>query len=592
MLSHALIEIVEKEDPINRTSSLDEFLVHGDVWGLASHSEAFVRRAVYKLLLVALGRKRDSVDMKLISANVLTAGLHTDQTGSNLDFVKTLAILTQLCPEVWTTSYSGSSKKSATSRLQQYLKKGSQSSAREFWPQIGTLVQHLPDELCVAGTTSKTDEAEMQDAAQGKSALLEATLSGLRIKSEPRVNLGQGWITYLQMLDRVQILQKDDKVRQQLQVRYALPLLQDFVDSTQNSSEWTKGAPHNVRQSICVKAFFLAWKAARDDLGKQWRRMSAQIVECIRVSLPEQSKDYLKSQTNVAKETRKWYAFQAAIMKESWSQSVQSLFNTTATSEVKAATELLAKRNGKPFGAAAALTAAADLTPELFYGNPDLRPLLYDFLKSNFTTLLLSPSVSYIMTIIDLSQSHMDVLSILQASFPPLKEEPDSSAKLRALESIVSSPIVSKIENIEVIQDLMNATLQDAINGDESSWSLVQAMIRNPAIPSDLVDGFLSNMLGGLEVDSTISGGLRALDITARSRKDDLLTFTNTPKGSELISRLLLLIDSADASIASQAKSIIGSIQATNKNEVAIIKSSLLDILAREFDPPTASSLP
>ncbi|KAL8831212.1 MAG: hypothetical protein Q9191_000993 [Dirinaria sp. TL-2023a] len=592
-----ILEINRQQDDAGHKKSLNSFLSQIDVWNLASHSDAFVRRAVYKLLIALLTGKEHPIDMKLLSAKVLTSSLHIDQTGSNLDYSKALALLTRHYPEVWTKYYSGSGKKSAENRLQQFLRKGSQSAPPDFWVQVGLLMQCIPEEMLQTDLSElgeQKPEIMVEEGARKESLLLDAILVGLRSKSEPRANLAQAWSTYLQVFERVQTLQTDGDVRQQYLIRYALPIVLAFAVFNQDASEWSIAAPQQFQQSICVRAFLLVWNGAQDALCKHWLSLSAKIVEHIKTSLPEQSKEYSKSQDSVADASRRWYGFEGAIMKETDSQSIKSLFQATSASELKAAIDLLATRNGKPYGAAATLTAALELTPELVYGSADLISMLYGFLQANIPTVLASPSVPYIFTILDHLHGRMDVLPIYKAGIESLKAEQNSPSKLRALTSILSSPVLDKTGNNEGLQELTAQLLQDAIKGYESNWSLVQTTMRNPATPADVVDSLLSTMLDGLAVDEQAWKCLHGLDISVKTNKGALLTFANTPKGSNLFSRLLLLAKSPDAHIASQADSLSNTIQDVLSGEkgLAQVKRSLLEVVSDGLDRPTASSLP
>ena len=549
---------------------------------------------MYTLLVTLLSGKEYLIDMKLLSAKVLTSCLHIDQTGSNLDYVKALVLLTKHYPEVWTRDYSGSGKKSASNRLQQFLRKGSQSAPPDFWFQIGLLMQDIPEEILQPELGDQRSEAGVEDGARKESALLNAILVGLRSKAGPRTNLAQAWSTYLQVLERVQMLQRDDDVRQQYLAYYALPIVLDFAGLNQETSEWSISAPQDVQQSICARAFLLVWNGAQGALYTHWLSLSTKIVEHIKTSLPEQSKEYPKSQKSVSDESRRWYGFEGAIMKESDSQSIRSLFQLTSSSELKAAIESLAARNGKPYGAAATLVAALEFTPELVYGSTDLKSILYDFLQRNISILLISPSVPYIVTILNHLYSRMDVLPIYRVGIGSLQAEQNSPAKSRALASLFSSPVLDKIGNNEVLQGLTVKLLEDAIRGRESNWSLVETTIRNPATPADVVDGLLSTMLRGLAVDGETINSLHGFDIAVKTNKGALLTFVSTPKGSELLSKLLFLAKSPDTDIASQAECVSITVQGVLSDEKgpSQFNSSLLDLVSRGLDTPTAASLP
>lgn len=572
--------------------AIDNFIAEEKVWELASHSDAFVRRAICRLLAAALDYHIEALDMKVISAKLLASSLAIDQTGSASDYARALASLTQYCPEIWTQHYTASGKKSSSRRLQQFLKKGSQGGPPTFWVHIGSMMSNVPSELL---TLEQHDDAAEKEAPIEKQSqlMLRAILSALRNRNEPSMNLASGWTTYLSVFERVQGLLADESTRCQHLRDFILPIVTQYIKPSQEGSDWSVAKTYQNQLTLCVKSFILVWNGAKAILYDQWVKLSEQLVGDIKTSLPEQSKDHLQSQNLISAEASRWFSLEGGVLKEDDSESIRALFENTSSSILTTAIESIRSRNGKPSGAAATLVAALQLAPQLLYGNAELEPLIYGFIQKDGPNLLLSPSVPYFFTLLDLLYGKMDIDQPYQAGLRSLKAAPDSPAKLRALTSLLSSPFPAKAGNTALLQSLMNDVLDSAISGDESRWNLVQIALQNSAAPVGLVDSLLVNLAADLEMDDKVLGSLRGLDIAVRSNNNAIKIFGTSSGGAKVLSRLLFLGESPDEDIAQRAKALSSVIQGSMSGHEDLNKrtQSIVEIIHNGLNTPTASSL-
>ena len=589
-----IIDSYQPEKAQSHDDALNDFLAAEKVWDLASHSDAYVRRAVYRLLIAALANNEGSLDMKVISAKVLASSLHIDQIGSAFDYAKALASLTDRCPEVWTEYYTGSGKKSSARRLQQFLKKGSQSGPVEYWGQVGSIMRNIPQELFTSGPHDEAAEKEVPNATLSQSAMLQAMLSALRNRDEPWRNLAAAWSMYLEVFERVQTSLADHSTRCQFLKDFVLPIVIQYVRPSQKGSDWIVAKAHQSQLNICVKAFLLGWSGAQEILRDQWENLSEEIVEDIKTSLPEQSKDYLKSQSFVSEETSRWFGLEGGVMNEDDSESIRVLYMDTSSSMLRAAIESIKSRNGKPSGATATLVAALQFTPHLIHDNAELKSIIFQFVQEDSPDLLLSPSVPYFFTILDILQDKLDVNQIYQAGLRLLDESPESPAKSRALASLLSSPFPARVGKNEILQNLMNDILEPAMTGKESYLSLVQTALHNPAAPAGLVDSLLVTVANGLEIEDKVLGSLQVLNIAVKSNGDALKGFSTSSGGPKLLSRLLFLAEYPDEGVAGQAKALIAEIQGPMSRREGFSRGMepIVEIIKNGLDTPTAFSLP
>ena len=591
-----MIENYPPENAQDHDHAVGGFLAEEKVWELSSHSDAFVRRSVYRLLVATLTKKEDTLDLKLISVKLLTSSLHIDQTGSALDYARALAVLTQHSPGVWTEYYSGSGKKSAARRLQQFLKRGSQGGPVEFWGQVESIISNLPLQVFVYEANDGVLQQAAPGAAQSQSAILQVMLQALRKRDEPSRNLVAAWNAYLKVFERVQASLTNESDRHELLKDFLLPILAHYIKPSQESSEWTVAKDHQSQLDICAKVFLLAWHEGEEITHDCWTNLSEGIIEDIKTSLPEQSKDYSKSQSLVSEETCRWFKLEEHILKEDYPRSIKALFEDTSSFVLIAAIESITTWNGKPSGAAATLVSALESTPQLIYNSAELNFLVSQFVQRDIPKLALSPSAPYLFTMLGLLQgkSVVDVGQPYQACLRFLDEAPESPAKSKTLASLLSSPFLTNLGKAEVLQDLMDGILELTFSGEESYWDLVQTILRNPATPADLVNNLIATSADSLHVESKTLISLEVLSMTAKNKRDALKSFTSSTGGTKLLSRLLSLSESPEESVAEKAKVLSVTIQGilSDKEGLSNGVNPIIKIIQEGLATPTFSSLP
>ena len=533
----------------------------------------------------------ESLDMKNISTNVLASRLHVDQIGSAYDYAKALASVTQACPEVWTTYYTGSGKKSALRRLCQFLKKGSQGSVPEYWLEISVLLDRLPESLHDPLSKDNGMENSSDDAVALKFPILDAIHSGICSKDEPRANLPTAWTTYLEVITREQHLFVEEDAMQLYCREYLLPIIQQYITPSQEWSEWI--TPRSEQPVLCVKVFLQVWQWAEALMQEEWHTLSAKVIENMRSSLPEQSKDYAKSQNTVADESSRWYSLQAAIMRKDTSQSIKSLFLRSSSSELPAAIDLLKTRNGKPYCAAATLVAAVQLTPEVINSNAELTRTLIKFIQGDISNLFMSPSASYFITLLGLMEREVDIRQTYRDCLQSLQEAPDSTARSNILESVLSSDYLSLADD-DRLSKIVDDYLEAALAGNSSSWKTVLAAINNPAAPAGLVHQVLLAMADAITTTDRVSAGLHGMKLLIQNSQRSLQLFSTFSNDSQLLSRLLSLAASPNEDVAQNAQYIMAALESHTASGQSSEQTSRSrrDIISRGLESPTRDSLP
>ena len=577
---------------VKNKTLLNGYLTEEKTWMFASHTDGFVRRSVYKLLVAATSKSREDLDMEIISTHVLSSALHIDQLGSAYDYADALALVTKSCPETWTTYYPGSDKRSARKRLCQFLKKGSQASVPEFWSQISVLLHHVPEQLLAALPQEEAHENSPGNAVSLRFPILKAIQSGIRSKDEPRANLLAAWTTYLEVSAKVKdLLINDEGVIRSYCDEYLLPIIQQYIVPSQEWSEWT--TPRTGQPELCVKTFIQMWRLTEAFTQEAWEILSAKVIERIKASLPEQSKDFAKSQKVVADEGSRWYSLQAAIIKIETSQSVQALFLRSLSSELPAIMELLKIRNGKPYGAAAVLVSAVQLLPEPITDNAELKNTVVRFAQKDVPSLFMSPSASYFTTLLNLLKRELDVRQVYLRCLKTVRDAPESEARYKIIESLLKSEHLS-LANNDILLKLVDDHLQAALAGNDNDWHLIQAVLDNPATPAPLVDHVLSTLTNVLATTDRVFAGLQCIKLLIQSSQRSLRLFSTHSAESQLLSKLLLLAASPNEDVAQNAQFITAALE----SDVSLSQSSgqasrsRREIISNGLESPTKQSLP
>ena len=561
------------------------------VWKLASHSDSFVRKAVYGLICAFLRKKDlDVIDFSTISINIIQEALHIDQTGSAYDYIKMLVQLSDACPGVWTEYYTGSGGRSAYKRLCQCLSKGSQGGPPDFWKQMSRLFELLPLQIIYPADREPITEATHINQSP-TFLILDSIHNGINRRDEHQGNCKEAWRTYLKGATLLLESSSSLDSRQHLIRTYVTPLMDQYLKPACRGEKW---AVVGLDQDETFKnAMFLILETCPDIFETNWQGLSNTFIQDLQLSLPEQSKDYTKSQDSVVHTAKRWYTLQASIIKSRGPEHVQAIFKETSAIEIKSAAVLLTTRNGKPYCAAASLELALRLVPESTVQVTTTRNLLLDFIRSDIPNLLLSPSSPYLIGMLSTFEGELDIRQLCKDSIKTLMNAPDSPTKFQALQSLLYSPWLG---NLGFSSDMILAvrkSLENALHGNESCWPVVAAAMANPSLPDNLTDDLLTSMIDALTIESETATGLHGLELAIQHNKQGIKRFCASPKGATLISRLLFLTESPIPGISHKARKIDEKIReaSTGEGNSGISQSSRIDMIKNGIETANAASL-
>ncbi|KAK9769418.1 hypothetical protein SCAR479_13900 [Seiridium cardinale] len=349
-----LLQKLDAADIEKHLDTYDEFLGVEKVWMSALVRDTTVRRIASQIVAVCIEKRPDAVEtnLTLLSKVYIAEGLRSNQTGSAVDFVKTLIALTDRFPTIWTSDYRG--KKSPTVRLKGFVEKGSQGSAVAFWDVLGQLFNVVPVEV-------------LPSDHSGAIEFMNSLRSGITSREEPRSHAVNAWTCYINLSRNFVDKLSDGSVEF---IREAVfPLIEQYLFPER--PDWSVGSQIPILKAYTATAASPS-NEIRNATAQHWHELKDQFSGRMRDSLPEASKEFHKSQKSIAEEGNRWFDLTGKIL--------DAHVKTAGTDRpipahpvlqpsldlVLEAFQVLQKRNFKPFGAAATIEAAFENSKLLF----------------------------------------------------------------------------------------------------------------------------------------------------------------------------------------------------------------------------------
>jgi hypothetical protein len=512
-------------------------------------------------------------NLATVSKAYLAEALNSDQTGSVSDYVETLTLLTVKHPMVWTTDYK--SKTGVDRRLRQFLKKGSQLGPRDFWIRLTELFKVIPKEVL---PQHDTDTAELLNALHG----------GIVRKDEPKYTHEAAFGAYLEIAGLLsQRLEESERTK--LLKEMALPIITQYLNPVLETSHWA--IPSNAT-GLLSKALGIEGMATV--LGERWAEFSQRLIDSIKTSAPEQSKDFEKSQTGVSQQATRFSILQDQALEIETLAVLRPVIAQACTSVVAEALQVLRNRNGKPYGAAAAIAAVLKRNPTLISSSQTEQDLEL-FIQQDLPALVLSPSSSYL---IDLLYSKSDSAIFKDAWSACLKtvlKETDPTIRSKALEGILTSSRIPSDFDLATsdpeLQEYIVANVRDAVEGS-GEWDSFNRMLQSPAniLSPATTDGVLAHMTETLSISQQAPYSLQGLRQIVKSKPSILREFLVQPQGSGLLQGLLLASESPNDDVAQGAKAVNASIQ-TILSSGSDSKQSMYDLIQQGLRDATSTSV-
>ncbi|XHG07096.1 hypothetical protein AWENTII_010256 [Aspergillus wentii] len=584
LLFNRILGTSSHEDLQKNLPAIESLLGSKSLFAFCYHEDPFVRRSVYTLLRSAVSKEPEELDWKIISAAVIGKSLHISQIGSASDLSECLLQATSARPQLWTDDYTG--KSSSSKRLLQYIQKGSQGGSGSFWPNLAQLLQVIPLQA-LAKTESQSTVAEGGISLPSAIALTEAFQEGLNSREEPRQNQLVGWKSYIDTgIWLATLLSQDDK-QQFIEGRLS-PLLEQYVKAEPDLARWSLPAPS--AEAICADYIITLVKNDYErELELLWTRLSDGVLESVKLSSPEQSKDFRMSQDAICAQAKRLLTLEAAALARSTDVDheprISSVFEKTGLPLLENCLQVLQTRNGKPYGAAAVVEETINNNSPIARRSEEL----LKFVQNDAPELLFSPSADRLTAII-LSCRSWDGFG---TSFEKIVERviqlgPEQS-NADVLKKLLSTLDFKEIDDKNGLNALIMRALDRACKGNPSYWPIVIAALQNQTSRGELTDSIFLSIIESLSTENIVFDALHGLSQLATSAPTAVREFQNGAHGSKLAGKLLYLTESPSEEVANLAESLIKTLKETSVSETST-KSSL-EILRHGFDHVTEESL-
>lgn len=582
-----LLQLIERDSSASTNNDYAKLLSNNILWEYGYHKDASMRRAVYALILPTMTRLQDHLDFRTISTCFLAKALHIDQLGSSSQYVEAILALTQNRPQLWTTDYTA--KTSASRRLIQFLKKGSQRGLESFWTSMGQLIRIIPVNVWSSTSSPESSKPSSRPSLKDAESLLEALHEGVINAEEPRQNALIAWSTYASSaLWLVRDLYIDDP--QILLGKEIYPMIEQHISKAPTNHRWNIPAPHSAL--VCARVLMsLADLEDKSAFAKIWTTVSAELADSIKSSEPQISKDFRSSQDAVIATAERLFKLQEQVLRSVSSESGIALtINHTLGNLVQESVKILRDRNGKPYSAAGTIAAALSAV------SVDVRlETVEDFLRSDLSSLLATPSAGVLITILFQCKHYDSYQACFERCVKAVLDQEVSTGRDDLLMRLLREATPADLNRSPDLEVSINENLNLALAGDSSKWQIIEALVGNNEIlphgfmnesgeadhHSELATGVLSTMMSNLLIEgkqNTALIGFKKL-FSDRAATSNI---ARTNLSAQLLPKLLLASDSPNEDTAMSASELSLKLRSLMKNSGSITASSTTSELLRQ----------
>ncbi|KAL4750686.1 hypothetical protein BDW72DRAFT_193622 [Aspergillus terricola var. indicus] len=582
LLLNRILGNTTREDRQSNLAKIETILGSKSLWTFCYHDDPFVRRSMYILIRTVVSGEPEELDWKLVSAALVGKSLHITQIGSASDLSEALLHVTSARPQIWTDDYSG--KTSPSKRLLQYIRKGSQGSPGLFWSNIYQLLQLVPIQtLAQLGSNCPSDDAIGLSSAR---ALMDAIHEGLSSREEPPQNRTLGWKIYVETAMWLAQGLSDHDTIELLQGELS-PLIVQYVRSEQEASRWS--LPTQSSEVICTEyltaLFSFGYEVAFNEL---WRKLSEGLLEAVRLSSPEQSKDFKLSQNAVCAQAERLFSLEASLLSRLADKDLEPKALHTLESLnlrlLNSCLDVLRSRNGKPYGATAVVEEVVRKVPQIGQHSQEL----LTFIQRDAPELLFSPSGDRLISIILLCRTWPGFSSSFEELVKRVAQLENVMTNATAVQKLLSSLDFNEVDK-EIFGPVIIRALELACKGSQLHWSVVISVLQNPTSEGELEDSIFLSLLENLSVDGEVPNTLHGLMQIVSSVPSAAKRFQSGSQGSKLTGKLLFLTESPSEEISSLSHSLLNQMKKSGVGETSTKTS--LEILHENLAHASEESL-
>lgn len=482
-----------------------------------------------------------------------------------MDFTQSLGALANSFPSIWEPS---NGRTSPAMRLGDLARAGSQGGPSLFWQNLSKLFNLIPKECLPA----EKDQVYK---------LLNQVHSGITRKDEPRSHSADAWNCYIKIVDQLSgKLGEADHIT--LLKELLFPVVQQHLRPETATSQWNLSGPH----ATAIVASVLQIPSMLDVAEAEWSTITNEMLERIRTSLPEQSKEYQSSQTSLISEGGRLFALENEILKSNVSANFSKILFETTSSLLKGSQDVLKARKGKPYGAAGVMEAALRyLKPWIFQQQELIEPLI-SFVSQELPALITSPSRPYLVSVLYDFHGLDQFAEAWSSTLSGVLELNDEAVKLATLQEILKSPRMPSdftlLTTNATLQEVIVDHVRSAIVG-EGDFSFLNGILsaRTRVISVGSGEEIMSNLTRTLSTSDKATNALSGLKVVLQRDPEVVQTFLEGSDGSSLLQNLLLLTEAHDDELALSAADLNKAVERLSSHDAAggLPSSSTVKIL-------------
>lgn len=571
-----------KSDDISKCQDkYEDFLSNNKkLWALASCEDSSARRSIDQLLVVCLTKQPTVIEssIKLISQSFIVEALTAPQPSSAFQLVQALSVLTRKHPEAWTTAYKSS--KPPLTKLRRFVEKGSQGGPPEYWQSLQSLILSLPEPL-------------LSLDLQASLVLVEAIRDGISSREETRGNSMHAWSSYFEICKSIVGKFSESEAVGKLFAEAVYPAFVQHLQPSPGNSKWSVG-----NTKILAKAFLFCVSVedsrVKSLLEDKWNQLGDDFVARLQTSLPEQSKDYHKSQASAITQGHRWFELFGQIVKDNVDHHFSGCLEVPSSKIITAALEVMVSRDGKPYSAAAIIEAALRNAPGFMRKSSNLEPVKR-ILDSKLSNLVISPSSKYLVSALFQIRSIPDqgafFEKLWQNTLDRLLVVPVTPPKGQAITALIADDKVSVLAQGNILlQNFFLEALSKGIHGDLDSWPLFETAISFDSLAETTTNKVLDQVLRCLDFNKpNLDGAFKALEVL--SKKHGLLSSQGIHVA--LVTKLLALAELSDSTIAPRATALKAIIENPDKTaeQTGLRQSPIVHIIQENLEFASPQSL-
>jgi len=566
------------------------FLAEKKLWVAAFHPDAFLRKAVFQLLLAALEKRpelvRENLDM-IATAVVVKAATLKSQAGSAGMYMEVLEALTRHFPECWTVAKS--KKKSPLAQLLAFVELGSHSAPPDYWGQLAAVVKVIPEEV-------------LTDNEKTVKGVLAAVLTGIKAGPEPRSHLLAAWGCFWEVCLRfLEMGQLETYITEELM----LPVYIGYLAGGNNAECTFISREDAVSAAVCGSGLVRLQRAGDQItemvLDRMWTKVEEHVVGIVQMGQEMKVKRcaeaWVKLVAGVLKALPNDGIVYTAVVRSNivlLDVLIKSLVTTNGIRcSPSTVISITHSSLGKAIGAALFFEALLSGVGAYLLSDNSAQLLVTDFFPGKLVTILVSETAETLLTAFISYGARIPVgfnnawrktvQAVLMSAELPKEKKEDVVVLL-----LSSAGEVGTVQELEgYLVNNMRAALPEHSAG---AWRLVKEALGSAgnAVAQDTTTNMLVELMKSVDLDPP-----RVLDAVAGTSPRRLMPFINSDHGKELLSKLLVLANSPDMAISSSAAKLRSAIDAAVDNEgigrltvitVGNICKSVLDPASEHLD--------